>query len=183
MLGTAGAVQAVTLVAAEVSYGVPRGEPLIVEPFGVLDNDTVDPDLFICWQEPAYTAKLTELGSALFRKVSKAPSGRRYGNRTRLRALAPRVCRNYTISLGELCSGSRRHSVVQARAALSWIAVRELGSGAEVARYLGVTNSCVTRIVASGNKPPVEELIDALGTFCTNVPLLFTNEQMRNARS
>jgi hypothetical protein len=53
--------------------------------------------------------------------------------------------------------------VVQARAALSWIAARELGySGAKAARYLGVTNSCVTRIVASGNKPPVEELIETL---------------------
>jgi hypothetical protein len=41
--------------------------------------------------------------------------------------------------------------------------VRELGySGAEVARYLGVTNSCVTRIVTSGTKPPVEELIKEL---------------------
>jgi len=38
--------------------------------------------------------------------------------------------------------------------------VRELGySGAGVTRYLGVTHPCVTRIVASGTKPPVEELI------------------------
>ena len=38
--------------------------------------------------------------------------------------------------------------------------VREPGySGAEVAQYLGVTHPCVTRIVASGTKPPVEELI------------------------
>jgi chromosomal replication initiation ATPase DnaA len=74
-----------------------------------------------------------------------------------------RVCRQYKISVGELCSGSRRLYVVQARTALSWIAVRELGySGAEVARYLGVTNSCVTRIVASDTKPPVEELIKEL---------------------
>jgi len=41
--------------------------------------------------------------------------------------------------------------------------VREAGySGAEVARYLGVTHPCVTRIVASGTKPPVEELIKEL---------------------
>jgi hypothetical protein len=39
-------------------------------------------------------------------------------------------------------------------------AVRELGySGAYVARYLGVTNSCVTRFVASGKKPDVDDLI------------------------
>jgi REP element-mobilizing transposase RayT len=85
------------------------------------------------------------------------------GQRIDIDGLAVKVCRQYEISLGELCSGSRRQSVVQARAVLSWIAVRELGySGAEVARYIGVTNSCVTRIVASGNKPQVEDLIKNL---------------------
>ena len=85
------------------------------------------------------------------------------GQRIDIDGLAARVCRQYKISVGELCSGSRRLNVVQARAALSWIAVRELGySGAEIARYLGVTNSCVTRIVASDAKPPVEELIKEL---------------------
>lgn len=85
------------------------------------------------------------------------------GQRTDIDSLAARVCRRYNISVGELCSGSRRQSVVQARAALSWVGVRELGySGAEVARYLGVTNSCVTRIVASDTKPPVEELVKEL---------------------
>jgi putative transposase len=60
------------------------------------------------------------------------------------------VCERFTVSEGELCSGSRRRPVVAARAALSWVAVRELGySGAEVARFLGVTNSCVTRTVAA----------------------------------
>ncbi|MBW2480333.1 MAG: transposase [Deltaproteobacteria bacterium] len=78
-------------------------------------------------------------------------------------SLAARVSRQYKISVGELCSGSRRQRVVQARAVLSWVGVRELGySGAEVARYLGVTNSCVTRIAASDTRPPVEELIEAL---------------------
>jgi REP element-mobilizing transposase RayT len=85
------------------------------------------------------------------------------GQRSDTKRLAARVCRQYKISLGELCSGSRRQSVVQARAVLSWIAVRELGySGAEVARYLGVTNSCVTRIVASDSQPPVDDLIKEL---------------------
>jgi predicted transcriptional regulator len=51
-------------------------------------------------------------------------------------------------------------SPVEARGSISWIAVRELGySGADVARYLGVTNSCVTRFVASGKKPDVDDLI------------------------
>jgi len=53
--------------------------------------------------------------------------------------------------------------VAKARVSISWIAVRELGySGADVARYLGVTNSCVTRIVASGQKPDIDDLIKKL---------------------
>jgi len=49
----------------------------------------------------------------------------------------------------ELRSGSRRHVVLKARADFSQMAVKGLGySGAEVARYLGVSGSCVTRIVA-----------------------------------
>ena len=48
---------------------------------------------------------------------------------------------------------------MKARRAISWIGVRELGySGAEVARYLGVTNSCVTRWVATGRKEDVDAL-------------------------
>lgn len=31
-----------SLIAADDAFGVPFGEPLVVEPFGVLDNDTVD---------------------------------------------------------------------------------------------------------------------------------------------
>ena len=65
--------------------------------------------------------------------------------------------------MGEFVSGSRRHNVVKARRAISWIAIRELGySGADVARYPGVTNSCVTRIVSSGEKPEIEDLINML---------------------
>ena len=53
-----------------------------------------------------------------------------------------------------------RRVVVEARGAISWIAVRELGySGADVARYLGVSNSCVTPFVAFGKKPAVDDLI------------------------
>ena len=53
--------------------------------------------------------------------------------------------------------------VAEGRGAVSWIAVRELGySGADVARYLGVTNSCVTRFVATGKKPDVDDLLGQL---------------------
>lgn len=71
-----------------------------------------------------------------------------------LRVVCQHVCQIYKVTERELCSGSRRRCVVAARCAASWVAVRELGySGADVARHLGVTNSCVTRSVASENMP------------------------------
>jgi REP element-mobilizing transposase RayT len=70
------------------------------------------------------------------------------------------VCDAYDVSAGELCSGSRRRPVVAARGALAWVAVRELGySGADVARYLGVSTSCITRSVATGHPPDVRALL------------------------
>jgi REP element-mobilizing transposase RayT len=85
------------------------------------------------------------------------------GQRMDIAALAEQVCKKHNISMGELCCGSRRRVVVEARGAISWIAVRELGySGADVARFLGVTNSCVTRVVASGKRPDVDDLIRKL---------------------
>jgi REP element-mobilizing transposase RayT len=85
------------------------------------------------------------------------------GQRIGINGLAGQVCRKYKISIGELRSGSRRKSAVRARAALSRIAVKELGySGAEVARYLGVTNSCITRIVASNAGVEDQDLINQL---------------------
>lgn len=85
------------------------------------------------------------------------------GGRIDIGELAEKVCERYDISMGELRSGSRRHGVAEARGVMSWTAVRELGySGAEVARYLGVTNSCVTRFVASGRRADLEDLIQKL---------------------
>jgi REP element-mobilizing transposase RayT len=74
------------------------------------------------------------------------------------------VCRHisdaYDVSTGELCSGSRRRPVVTARIAVAWVAVRELGySGADVARHLGVSTSCITRSVASAYPPDVGDLM------------------------
>ena len=81
-------------------------------------------------------------------------------NRIDLKELSDRVCKKNDVSLTELISGSRRRKLVNTRRAVSWIAVNELGySGAEVARYLGVTNSCVTRFLSSGEKPDIEGVI------------------------
>jgi len=42
---------------------------------------------------------------------------------------------------------------------MSWIGVRELGySGVDVARCLGVTNSCVTRMISSGKKQDADDI-------------------------
>ncbi len=80
------------------------------------------------------------------------------GQQIDLEELSKRLCEKNKISLAELCSGSRRHEIVRARRIVSWVSVRELGySGAEVARYLGVTNSCVTRSVSSGGKADMRE--------------------------
>ena len=50
---------------------------------------------------------------------------------------------------------------MEARGIVSWIAVRELGySGADVARYLGVTNSCVTKSVSSEKKPDMRDYVN-----------------------
>jgi chromosomal replication initiation ATPase DnaA len=82
------------------------------------------------------------------------------GQRIDLKELCDRVCKKMKVSLAELLSGSRRHELVKARRTVSWIAVRELGySGAEVARHLGVTNSCVTRFLSSGEKPNIDGII------------------------
>ena len=66
---------------------------------------------------------------------------------------------SYNIFIGELQSGGRRRAVMKARRAMSWIGVRELGySGADVARYLGVTNSCVTRMISAERKQDIDDI-------------------------
>ena len=83
------------------------------------------------------------------------------GRQIDVATLAKRVCKKHDISVGELRSGSRRREIIEARGIVSWIAVRELGySGADVARYLGVTNSCVTRSISSGKRPAVKDYIN-----------------------
>ncbi|MFO7706790.1 MAG: transposase [Desulfobacterales bacterium] len=106
------------------------------------------------------------LGDSEFVQTLVRESGQRLKQSLRLGDSRPAiagvcrsVCEQYEVSPGELCSGSRRHTVVAARTALSWVAVRELGySGADVARFLGVTNSCVTRSVASATADEIGDV-------------------------
>ncbi len=68
-----------------------------------------------------------------------------------LETLIEQTGSKYGLLPGELRSGSRRREAVRARGEIAWGAVRELGySGAEVARYLGVTTSCINRVVGRG---------------------------------
>jgi len=73
------------------------------------------------------------------------------------------ILHHVNISLDELRSDSYRQDVVEARRSISWLAVKKLGYfGADAARYLGVTNTCVTRVVASGQKLDIDDLIRKL---------------------
>jgi chromosomal replication initiation ATPase DnaA len=82
------------------------------------------------------------------------------GSKPEIGRICRQICDTSGVSAGELSSGSRRRQVVAARGAVAWIAVRELGySGADVARYLGVSTSCVTRTVAAGPPPDVGALL------------------------
>ena len=88
-------------------------------------------------------------------KKNLRPSGRRID----IKALAEKVSEKYNVSAGELRSGGRRKAVVKARRAMSWIGVRELGySGADVAKYLGDTNSCVPRRISEGGAQDIDDI-------------------------
>jgi len=70
--------------------------------------------------------------------------------RTNLDELERAVAAAAKLEEGEIRTGARRRTVVEARRTFSLVAVRKLGySGAEVARYLGVTTSCVNRAVGA----------------------------------
>jgi len=79
------------------------------------------------------------------------------------KVLAGNVSQRYNLTIGELRPGSRRRAAVKARRAMSWIGVRELGySGADIVRFLGVSNSCVTRMISAEAKQDTGDLDLAL---------------------
>jgi putative transposase len=78
-----------------------------------------------------------------------------------LSSLAERVCRGHGVTVEELCSGSRRHAIVEGRRDFCRVAIMGYGySGTEVARFLGVTNSCVLRPVSSTGGLDLDELMN-----------------------
>jgi len=102
------------------------------------------------------------------------------GCRIDIKTLAQKVSERYNVSIGELRSGGRRSAVVKARRAMLWIGVRELGySGADVVRYLGVTNSCVTRIISAGREQDIDGFYPAQDNLHWHRKTHFANENKK----
>ncbi len=60
----------------------------------------------------------------------------------------------------ELRSGSRGRSVVKTRKIFCQVAVKKMGySGADVARFLGITTSAVNRLAVSEELPEIGQYI------------------------
>jgi putative transposase len=69
--------------------------------------------------------------------------------------IAARVAEIYGIEVDEIFLKGKQQKRVKARSLFCFWAARELGySGAEVARHLGVTHSCVIRVASAGKPPP-----------------------------
>jgi putative transposase len=101
----------------------------------------------------AYDRRVLGSSEFVLSMLGEAESGREEGiriiaNRPTLEELCERLAEGAGVEMGELRTGSRRRRVVAARGELSDLAVRKYGyAAAEVARYLGVSTSCVTRVV------------------------------------
>jgi REP element-mobilizing transposase RayT len=110
------------------------------------------------------------LGSGEFVEEVLAEAARREKETLRLtrKVIAlPALARDLTakegVAEGELRSGIRIRAVVRARRLFCQLAVRGMGySGAEVARFLGVTTSAVNRLAVSEELPGVRKYLKAL---------------------
>jgi len=77
-----------------------------------------------------------------------------------LRSLAREIVTGERIGENELRSGTRKRDVVRAKRVFCQVAVKKIGySGAEVARFLGVTTSAVNRSANSEELPEVNRYI------------------------
>ena len=75
-----------------------------------------------------------------------------------LSSLAKRICSNEGVEKEELVSGSRKREVVKSRKIFCQIAIKRMGySGAEVARFLGITTSAANRLAASDKISEIEK--------------------------
>jgi REP element-mobilizing transposase RayT len=77
-----------------------------------------------------------------------------------LSSLANKICNNEKVDSEELLGGSRKREIVKCRKLLIQIAVTKMGySGADVARFLGITTSAVNKLAASGKLPEIKKYI------------------------
>ena len=77
-----------------------------------------------------------------------------------LTTLAKRIIKGKGIKETDLRSGMRNREVVRARRTFCQLAVREMGyTGAEVARFLGVTTSSVNRLAVSEETAELKKLL------------------------
>jgi REP element-mobilizing transposase RayT len=76
------------------------------------------------------------------------------------------VAQRHSVEVEELLSGSRRRAIGEARRDVARIAVKKLGmSGAEVARRMGVSTACISRIVGKeAMSQTAQEIIAKLRT-------------------
>ena len=75
-------------------------------------------------------------------------------------SLARQIADGEGLTRTELRLGSRKREVVKARRLFCQVAVGKMGySGAEVARFLGVTTSVVNRLAASEEPPNLAEYV------------------------
>jgi putative transposase len=77
-----------------------------------------------------------------------------------LPTLAKKIATRESIRQEDLCTGKRMRSVVKARKLFCQLAVNKMGySGAEVARFLGLSASAVNRMASTTEMPDLEETI------------------------
>lgn len=75
-------------------------------------------------------------------------------------SLARQIADGEGLARTELRLGSRKREVVKARRLFCQVAVGKMGySGAEVARFLGVTTSAVNRLTASEESPDLAKYV------------------------
>jgi hypothetical protein len=75
-----------------------------------------------------------------------------------LSSLAKVICKGEGIGAAELRFGLRKRRVVKTRRIFCQIAIKKMGySGADVARFLGISTSAVNRLAVSHELPEIEE--------------------------
>jgi putative transposase len=75
-------------------------------------------------------------------------------------SLAGKICKVEGLEISDLCSGTRKKEVVRSRRIFCQIAVKRMGySGAEIARFLGITTSAVNRLAVSDELQDLEKYL------------------------